>query len=95
MRSRPQQQQKPQQQQQQPQQQQQQQQQQQLQEQTKEQQQLVVQQLLRLEDTLLAANWGDSIALTLNGALWDAELQRLETLCLPFHQDKQVRGFRV
>ncbi|KAL8273585.1 hypothetical protein Esti_002512 [Eimeria stiedai] len=51
---------------------------------------LLQQQLLRLEDTILASNWGDSGALMLNGAIWDAELTKLEAKALPFVHDKQV-----
>ncbi|KAL8447806.1 hypothetical protein Emed_004101 [Eimeria media] len=60
------------------------------QQQQQQQQQLLVQQLLRLEDTILAANWGDSVALMLNGDIWDAELHKLEARALPFMHDKQV-----
>ena len=62
-----------------------------LEQQQEQQQQQLQQELLQLEDEVLAANWADSVALMLNGAMWDAELARLEAKARPFEHNKEVR----
>lgn len=47
--------------------------------------------LARLADYLMAADWGDSFALTTDSAFWDADLERLERQAAAFEHSESVR----
>jgi hypothetical protein len=50
----------------------------------------VVERLHNLNDAVQAANWGDSVNLVLNVPFWDAELENVDHMAEPYHQDPEI-----
>ena len=50
----------------------------------------VVDRLESLHDAVQAANWGDCVSLVLNVPFWDAELENVDHMVEPYHQDPEI-----
>ncbi len=50
----------------------------------------VVERLHNLHDAVRASNWGDSVNLVLNVPFWDAELENVDHMVEPYHQDDEI-----
>jgi hypothetical protein len=52
----------------------------------------VLDRLESLQDAVQAANWSDSVNLVLNVPFWDAELENVDHMVEPYHQDPEIGG---
>jgi hypothetical protein len=50
----------------------------------------VVERLTSLNDAVRASNWGDCVNLVLNVPFWDAELENVDHMVEPYHQDPEI-----
>ena len=50
----------------------------------------VVDRLNNLHNAVQASNWGDSVNLVLNVPFWDAELENVDHMAEPYHQDPEI-----
>jgi hypothetical protein len=50
----------------------------------------VIERLSSLHDGVRASNWGDCVNLVLNVPFWDAELEKVDHMVEPYHQDVEI-----
>lgn len=50
----------------------------------------VVERISSLHDAVQASNWGDCVNLVLNVPFWDAELEKVDHMVEPYHQDVEI-----